>query len=533
MKKRKSLLLTRSLCLSIFILVILAGPLLAASATENVTMPPGTMPVVYLHGSAYEMGYQYGQQAGEYIQYAVDGLWAELKSRHDISDVLKHMKHYEKIYKEEFTKFDVLAMMKGIAAGAKDSGYNVTYEGIFLLNQYIEYMWVKLPDLPDDMGCSCMAAWGKATADGGLTAGSSLDHAWGNWHSYMVLIVAYPENGNAFMGPAIAGRLNDNFIINEKGIVNLGMKGSNDRPEDVAYGFDGFVQRPYVAITCDTVEENVEFIKNNSRSNGMLQIVVDENGGYLLEWTADPKMFSVRKFESETLPDYLAGANHFTNSQMKEAQVPWEKPDTSTWYRHQTLIKSIEDNWGKIDAKKVMDIYSNIKYWSGKAWKTDSGLEGLAVNTQRVAGSTMHAKVVTIKDGKITLNVTTGNPGTGAYWGGAAPGLTGQFVEIGFGDSPRATTSSLRSTTESEMRNLGIIMNKPNVQKKMEGNLTVLLVESELDQMRTSYWTGVRYYILAELEKNERKALDFYGKASSEFSKAQAEAKRLGYLLSQ
>ena len=36
-------------------------------------LPDEVMPIVYLSGTEYEMGYQYGQQAGEYVEMVKDG----------------------------------------------------------------------------------------------------------------------------------------------------------------------------------------------------------------------------------------------------------------------------------------------------------------------------------------------------------------------------------------------------------------------------------------------------------------------------
>jgi hypothetical protein len=53
----------------------------------------------------------------------------------------------------------------------------------------------KISDAPPPIACSGVAAWGRATSDGGLVTGSSGDHD----PSFPVVLMAYPDTGNAFM----------------------------------------------------------------------------------------------------------------------------------------------------------------------------------------------------------------------------------------------------------------------------------------------------------------------------------------------
>jgi len=39
-----------------------------SSISTPVTLPPSIMPVVILKGSDYDMGFQYGQQAGQWME---------------------------------------------------------------------------------------------------------------------------------------------------------------------------------------------------------------------------------------------------------------------------------------------------------------------------------------------------------------------------------------------------------------------------------------------------------------------------------
>ena len=64
------------LFLALWVILNLA-PILRASETKgDEVLPPGILPVVILSGSDYEMGYQYGQQVGPYLEKEREAKWA-------------------------------------------------------------------------------------------------------------------------------------------------------------------------------------------------------------------------------------------------------------------------------------------------------------------------------------------------------------------------------------------------------------------------------------------------------------------------
>lgn len=71
-KKSYRLFLTLIVLLSIITLTIFTSEPKSASGL----LPPSIMPVVILQGSDYEMGYQYGQQAGPILVMRKEASWA-------------------------------------------------------------------------------------------------------------------------------------------------------------------------------------------------------------------------------------------------------------------------------------------------------------------------------------------------------------------------------------------------------------------------------------------------------------------------
>ncbi len=477
--------------------------------------PPEVMPIIYLSGSEYEMGYQYGQQAGGYIQIVKDGLWASLLTKYDKADILDKLAKYE-AYVKRLPKLNYLEIFKGIADGAREAGYNVTYEDVLAINYQVELEWLPHPK----SSCTNLAVWGGATADGKTIAGSHFDFPWSNAYTYRVIIVAYPAKGNAFVSTAIAGMLGNNFLMNDKGLVYMSNKSANARPEDIGYGVADFILGPYVAMTCSSAEEARDTILSIRGTNGINRLVVDKNGGaYAVEATA--ALAKARAPGDFGERDYLITANHFVNPEMKEAQKPWEaiKYYPSSWYRYQTAAKYIEDNYGNIDVDTVMAILTSSKYWDGTQWHYNAWWTGNTINRFGVWGGTLASQIAVPGEG--TAYICTGNPGT-TYWGGG----TGQYVKLLLGDSPRATAQKVRQAAYSEMLSLSKFAIRENIKAKLPIS-AALMVDEGFDSLREQYWRGVRYLVKAYLTKDTNKSLKFYSQASTNFAKVQAEAKRL------
>jgi len=97
-------------------------------------LPPSIMPVYFLSGTDYEMGYQYGYQAAPYMSAFIDHLWAKFLSRpyadtpEKRDAILKGFQHHVIKYAPYF-----IDMMKGIAAGMTHAGYPTTYAEVLLM----------------------------------------------------------------------------------------------------------------------------------------------------------------------------------------------------------------------------------------------------------------------------------------------------------------------------------------------------------------------------------------------------------------
>lgn len=282
-------------------------------------LPPGITPVVIVSGSDYEMGYQYGQQVGQYIEIKKDEVWASrLKTRNydEVLLALKGVQYYVEKYHPE-----LIEQMKGIADGATAHGYKVSYIDVLIINasmprlDYFNYPAdAEKEELPPEKKCSVFSAWGTAITDGSLIGCDSVD---AYPIGYNVMVIAFPEKGNNWMGGMEAGTLSQHFCMNNKGLFlgNSGGGGSS-RKEDTDYGTNWQFMHQYL----------MRFANNAIEAKDMTmswQITESENfhfadvygNAFVVEATAALK--SVRKPGDFGEVDFLFSTNNYLNEAMK------------------------------------------------------------------------------------------------------------------------------------------------------------------------------------------------------------------------
>ena len=240
---------TGSIRTIVFVLLLVGVPgfPFAQSPLEDV-LPPDIMPVVILSGSDYEMGYQYGQQAGHLIERLKDAEWASALQRMSRKEMNREIKAIQYFIKK-FTP-EAIDQIRGIADGATAAGHSVSYSDVLLVN-------CRLPDpettpFPTEAekekvppkGCSVCSAWGSATKDGRLIGMDT--HDIGD-ALYQLIIVAFPDEGNHYICGAQAGEIGDHFLMNNKGLFvgNSGGGGSR-RAEDTDYGLSWSLSLPHL-----------------------------------------------------------------------------------------------------------------------------------------------------------------------------------------------------------------------------------------------------------------------------------------------
>lgn len=315
LKMRKKLILA-GLVLVVNLIFIGYG-WIAAPALAPKVLPPSIMPVVILSGSDYEMGYQYGEQVGQYIEARKDAEWIlQLKKRSsdEVLFGLKKVEYYISKYAPE-----QIEQMKGIAEGATAAGHEVSYADILLLNALLPSPTSAIyppgagGSEPSPKACSNFTAWGSTTTDGSLICSDSFDGIF----THQLVIVAFPDEGNNYITALAAGQLSNHFIINNKGLFsgNSG-GGKSGRDIDYNYGISWTCALQHIARFADTAFEAKEMLLAWQIDTVENYHFVDVNGGaFIVEKTA--AIQSVREPGDFGETDFLYATNNYFNDEMR------------------------------------------------------------------------------------------------------------------------------------------------------------------------------------------------------------------------
>jgi hypothetical protein len=212
------------------------------------SIPPSILPVVILKGSDYEMGFQYGEQASAYIDLTREDKWAAALRRFRRDEVLRALKANQTFVRNYTPEW--LDFMQGLADGATKAGHPMTYTDVLLMNCTLpDPKTSAYPEGAEDdeltsKRCSVASAWASATRDGKLIGLDTLDTP---DVAHAVVIVAFPDKGNAYMCGADAGEIGDHFLMNNRGLF-LGNSGggSSPRSEDEGFGIAWACSLPYL-----------------------------------------------------------------------------------------------------------------------------------------------------------------------------------------------------------------------------------------------------------------------------------------------
>ena len=218
----------------------------------------------------------------------------------------------------------MLQIWQGIADGA-----GVSYDEVRLLN-----VTLRAP------ACSTIYAWGDATKDHQLIGGANADGPWLTGNTYGCVLIAYPNDGNAFIdSPLAAGTMSAVRGMNSKGLIVLGSGGQASRPQDRGPGYPGFV----AAGVCHPA------LRHRRAGQGHVllglapwqcqqpQHFADPSGHALvIEQTAAAA--AVRTPGQFGEKDYILATNFFETPTMRPANDPNQLQfgDLDDWYRYGT-----------------------------------------------------------------------------------------------------------------------------------------------------------------------------------------------------
>lgn len=318
--------------------------------------PSPSKRVLYLEGSWYDMGYQYAQQAPEALMrillYA--GGNSVMESYGGPEGMLADEKVATRVANIEAAAPEMIELWHGMADGLG-----------------VDFAWIVMSEARvQPAGCSHLAAWGDATADGEMVCGSNLDLAAGD-SMYRPTVVARPDNGNAFI--SVNGFSYSVAVMNDKGVVTLASRGQNagegDKTDD---GIPGTSNGTLVCAQANTAKEAVDlYINEKGASNGDNFHCIDPTIAYMVEHTA-AKNFVRTGAENDYgyqvygQGDYTVASNGFLGDIMQDSlETFWLDNLPRYWTEERYVI----ENYGNVNINTISDALSSTRVYIPENWE--------------------------------------------------------------------------------------------------------------------------------------------------------------------
>ena len=318
--------------------------------------PPGMREVIFVKGTPYEMGRQYGEQTKDMIKRNFCLVLGDALKNYSKEQILDRVALLSNDIAEKAP--EIHEWYKGIADGS-----GMTYGEIALINIQL---WVSIPYLM----CSTIAAADEATADGKTIAGVNGDVTY-NMSGYGVTLVAFPDEGNAFVTlPQLAGQMGSNFAMNEKGLIVTFDGGESELAEDTSFGFADFIIAEVYAVSkCDTSKEAEELIKSLGVAGGWIYLFADKDKDLrILEHTSRCDVTRLSGPYGER--NYIHAANHFVDEEMRKSSIDVEI-NKDSYTRYDTEEKLLSELYGRLDLDNMMDILASHDWWDGEKWNKE------------------------------------------------------------------------------------------------------------------------------------------------------------------
>lgn len=318
-------------------------------------------------GDWYEMGRQFGEDAGESTRYVSDIWWKAECEQWGKTETLKAFDFYE----AQIAAFDphLVEFMKGLSEGAspwldrsiyadpEHELYASNYQRVLAVNLWDAWSMMHPRMFPDGSstyggkrksppseqlgvaGCSAFAARGKAT-EGDIVISAQNRHSPFDPRCYEQVYIIEPEDGYSCWVLTNSPQVAANQVVNEKGVSISLLAGGITNPRSLnhqgeaffaeAYGVPWFHLFLYIGTHATTAAEAIEMLtlgtqeyrqqtgrKTLLRCGGWNFLVADQDTLAVVEASAD--RYAVR-YAGEVFPftgpdwnnpDYIVATNHF------------------------------------------------------------------------------------------------------------------------------------------------------------------------------------------------------------------------------
>jgi len=385
---------------------------------------------IYLQikGKPYERGFQHGSLVA-----------AELK---EIIKTLKHVtlietgqdwnyfvKAAERIFVPYLDK-EILDEIKGIAAGAKAEGVNLTWQEVLTWNGYEEltgYWWPneKAGKYPPGRKehCSAFVATGSYTKDGKIVMAHNSWCGFEIGQHFNVILDLKPAKGNRmFMqsAPGYLGSFTDFFVTSagimgtETTIAGFGQYDPKEEPE--------FYRVRKAMQYANNLDEFVNIMKKkNNGGYANAWLLADTNTGEIMRFELGLKYLSVTR----TTEGYFIGFNGPYDPKIRNLECGntyFYDIRTSVGSRHVRLKELMDLMRGKIDVKVAEEILAdNYDVYLGKKKLGSRNVEGhYWLDAMEYWPARLPYQPLGAVDGKVMDSTLAKNMSFWARWGSSS-----------------------------------------------------------------------------------------------------------------
>ena len=477
--------------------------------------------VVYVNGSWFDMGKQYGLQQKDQLESNWTAVMASIYAEADDAAYNEAMGKILKHYEEDDPS--VFNFLSGVAEGAGVSKEDavVAVMGSSVLNY--DLMMHFDPESSNDpersKTCMNVSAWGSMTQDGHHLGAANLDAVSTTPAAMFSSMVSYPKHGNAVIA---SGGLQGNAFMNSKGLIITYAGGPTASPSEDAKTIDRegtFLDTLfaywYTATKCDTADEAVKMLtKTEWIHTGNINVSDNKGNAYLIE--QKDNAYVVRKAGDYGETDYLIAANHFRDELwMNDSYEAY--PDSVP--RANTLEKVMQDESGSVTPLTLANGLGSIRYYDEGKWSEENWDFGGFYQFHSPEGDDIEFKTIfrTIFDATDQeMYVLRGHD---EKFRSDVPYGTANYYRLTLGKNMQATNKSAEIDARIAVRNAGAELYK-------KGSVDDESMEY-YNKAAEAVHTGCNYTTMADCANakgDKEQAAIMYGLATSQFANAQRYA---------
>ncbi len=383
---------------------------------------PHYPPILHVQGTPFEMGYQHGILLADRITEGLSavgspfffmfGGWSpesgkaptqgQLQAGYNIC-LSAAQKYFDQPMQQKVP--DYYSELQGIAAGLKAGGSPVTFDDLLIAACMGEF--TQMPDLlaklapkktsldismPEfSKGCSDFAAWGEATDGGKLIHGTNFDMEGFDFLKRIVVLVAKPESGNAFLGVIWPGSPWPMRGMSEAGITTgepTSVSSDNNIVATPEVPHSSHMRR--VLQYANSTQDAIDIMKDLGGTTGWNIFTADGNiptavdievsctkMGVIYPAEGANALWSTNHYNAyPKWQGYPKEGANLVKDQMEYWGVSWEAVNTiekwqkwmsenkatkpgGTWARYERLRELLKQNYGQITAEKVTSFMSD------------------------------------------------------------------------------------------------------------------------------------------------------------------------------